>query len=61
MNKAPLPTTWSKKKEKLMDRYPVLSEEDLLYEKGKEQHLITRLKEKLNKPRAEIKQIIKSL
>ena len=61
MHKEPTPTTWTKKKEKLRDRYPELQEEDVIYQKGNEEQLISHLQEKLSKPRGEIKQILKSL
>jgi hypothetical protein len=61
MDNEPTPSKWNKKEEKLRALYPDLTEEDLIYEKGNKQQLIRRLQEKLSKPRAEVKQIIKSL
>lgn len=61
MQKEPTPTTWTKKKEKLKDRFPDLTEEDLIFPKGNKEQLIQHLQEKLGKPRSEVKQIIKSL
>lgn len=61
MQKEPTPTAWNKKKEKLKDRFPNLTEEDLIYPAGEKEQLIRNLQEKLGKPRSEVKQIIKSL
>lgn len=61
MDKNSTPTTWNKKKERLRDRYPNLTNEDLMYEKGNEEQVIRNLQEKLGKPRSEVKQILKSV
>lgn len=61
MQKEPTPTAWNKKKEKLKDRFPNLTEEDLIYPTGEKEQLIRNLQENLGKSRSEVKQIIKSL
>jgi hypothetical protein len=58
-NSPPIP--WNEKKKKLRDRYPQLKEKDVIYQKGKEEQLISHLQIKLNMPRGKIKQILKSL
>jgi uncharacterized protein YjbJ (UPF0337 family) len=59
MNKPTKP--WSQKKEKLKNKYASLSDEDLTYEKGKEEQLLGRIQHKLGKSKKEVKQLIKSL
>jgi hypothetical protein len=54
-------TAWNKKEEKLRARYPDLTEEDLIYEKGNEKQLIRNIQQKLGKSRYEVKQVIKSV
>lgn len=46
---------WSLKKNQLMTEYPQLTEADLLYEIGKEEDLLKRLQQKLNKNEKEIR------
>ena len=46
---------WEKKKEHLKKEFPDLTEDDLLYDVGKEEELLKRLKEKLNKNKHEIR------
>jgi hypothetical protein len=62
MNNESTVERWNRKGERLRDRYPDdLTEEDLIYEEGNEEELISRFQQKLGKPRSEVKQIIKSL
>lgn len=61
MKRSRNPKPWKKKKEVLKNRYTSLSDEDLTYEKGKEQQLINRIQQKLGKTKEEVKQIIKQL
>lgn len=61
MRKSRNPKPWKKKKEVLKKKYTSLSEEDLIYEKGKEKQLISRIQQKLGKTKKEVKQIIKQL
>ena len=46
---------WTTVKEKLKDEFPHLTEDDLIYEIGKEEELLTRLQEKLNKNKEDLK------
>lgn len=46
---------WDNKKEKIKQDYPQLTSDDLLYELGKEEELLQRLQEKLNKTKKEIR------
>ena len=46
---------WPEYKQKLKEEHPHLSEEDLKYDPGKEEELIHRLHEKLNKTKHEIR------
>ncbi len=61
MNKSTKPKPWAKKKEILKDRYSSLSDEDLVYEHGEEDKLISRIQRKLGKSKQEVKQLIKRL
>ena len=49
-----LHTKWPLLKSKILDRYPQLTSEDLVYEIGKEGELLKRLQEKLGKNKKEI-------
>jgi hypothetical protein len=46
---------WEQKREHLKKEFPNLTEDDLLYEVGREEELLTRLQEKLNKNKHEIR------
>jgi hypothetical protein len=49
---------WDKKKEKLKQRFPVITDEDLLYREGKEKEMIEMLGNKLGKSKQELLNII---
>lgn len=61
MRKSTQPKPWSQKKEKLKKQYTTLSDDDLMYEKGEEEELISRIQRKLGKSKKEVKQLIKRL
>lgn len=61
MNKSTRPKPWTQKKEKLKSQYTSLSDDDLIYKKGKEEQLINRIQQKLGKTRKEVKRLIKRL
>lgn len=61
MKRSRNPKPWKKKKEVLKEQYNSLSDEDLRYEKGKENQLINRIQQKLGKTKDEVKRIIKQL
>lgn len=46
---------WDEKKELIKEAYPSLTNEDLLYEIGKEEELLNRLEIKLKKNKQEIR------
>lgn len=46
---------WEKTREELLKKYPELSREDLYYELGKEEELLSRLQEKLKQNRSDIR------
>ncbi|HMQ59721.1 MAG TPA: CsbD family protein [Flavilitoribacter sp.] len=52
---------WKQIKGKLKTEYAQLTNDDLLYEEGKEEQLIGRLQERLGKTKDEIKAIIDGL
>ena len=45
---------WNKKKEKLKQRFPVITDEDLRYHEGKEKEMIEMLGNKLGKSKQEL-------
>jgi uncharacterized protein YjbJ (UPF0337 family) len=49
---------WDKKKEKLKERFPNITEEDLRYREGKEKEMIEMLGYKLGKSKQELLNII---
>jgi hypothetical protein len=49
---------WEKKKEKLKERFPVITDEDLSYREGKEKEMIEILGNKLGKSKLELISII---
>ncbi len=52
---------WDKKKEKLKQRFPVITDEDLRYREGKEKEMIEMLGYKLGKSKQELLYIIVDL
>ena len=53
--------SWDEVKEKLKETNINLTDEDLVYEAGKEDELLERLQKKINKPKEEIRQFIESV
>jgi uncharacterized protein YjbJ (UPF0337 family) len=49
---------WEKKKGKLMEKFPSITEKDLLYSEGKEKEMIEMLGYKLGKSKQELLTII---
>jgi hypothetical protein len=49
---------WDKKKEKLKEKFPVINDEDLRYNEGKEKEMIEMLGNKLGKSKLELLNII---
>ena len=52
---------WNQKKEKLKQRFPVITDEDLRYREGKEKEMIEMLGYKLGKSKQELLYIIVAL
>jgi hypothetical protein len=52
---------WNQKKEKLKQRFPVITDEDLRYREGKEREMIEMLGYKLGKSKQELLYIIVAL
>jgi hypothetical protein len=46
---------WPRNRDRLKKEYPQLSDEDLRYDPGKEEELLLRLQQKLNKTKHEIR------
>ena len=61
MNKLELAGNWNIIKGKLKERFACLTDNDLLYVKGKEQELIGRIQRKVGKTKREILDILSSL
>jgi uncharacterized protein YjbJ (UPF0337 family) len=49
---------WDKKKEKLKEKFPLITDEDLRYQEGKEKEMIEMLGNKLGKSKLELLNII---
>jgi hypothetical protein len=49
---------WDKKKEKLKEKFPIITDEDLSYNEGKEKEMIELLGYKLGKSKQELLYII---
>jgi uncharacterized protein YjbJ (UPF0337 family) len=52
---------WDEKKGKLKQQFAILTDNDLLFMKGKENELLGRLEKKLGKKKDEIRSIIEKL
>ncbi|SMO68283.1 CsbD family protein [Fodinibius sediminis] len=61
MDKLRLEGNWNKIKGKLKEEYGELTDDDLVYEEGKEDQLIGKLQEKLGKTRDEVKAILRDM
>jgi uncharacterized protein YjbJ (UPF0337 family) len=58
MNKTAIKGNWNELKGKLKKQYANLSDNDLLYEEGKEDELYGRLQKKLGKSKDEVRRLI---
>jgi uncharacterized protein YjbJ (UPF0337 family) len=58
MEKFQIKGNWNKIKGKLKQKYAELTDDDLMFVKGKEEELMGRLQTKLGKGREEVQQII---
>jgi uncharacterized protein YjbJ (UPF0337 family) len=61
MNKQELIGNWNEQKGKLKQKYAFLTDNDLMYAKGREEELYGRLQIKLGKTKEELHDIIKGL
>ncbi|MBF04875.1 MAG: general stress protein CsbD [Flavobacterium sp.] len=61
MNTTELKGNWNEVKGKLKQKYADLTDDDLLYEEGKEDELYGRIQKKVGKTKDEIKQWIAEL
>ncbi len=52
---------WNQLRGKLKQQYGQLTDNDLIYQEGKEEEVIGRLQEKLGKTKEEVKQMIDNL
>jgi len=51
---------WNKQSKGLKVKFPILTDSDLKYEKGKENELITRIKSRLGKKHPQVMNILKN-
>ncbi len=61
MNTIEMKGNWNETKGKLKQKFALLTDNDLLFEDGKQEELIGRLQIKLGKTKEEIKKIISAL
>lgn len=61
MNSTQLKGNWNELKGKLKQQYADLTDDDLLYEEGKEDELYGKVQQKLGKTKEEVQQIISDL
>ena len=61
MNKVEVKGNWNEQKGKLKQKFAVLTDNDLLYEEGKQDEMLGRLQIKLGKTKEEIHKIIEEL
>lgn len=61
MNTLKFKGEWNELKGKLKQKYAQLTDDDLMYEKGKEEELLGRLQKKLGQKQEEIRELIASL
>jgi len=61
MNKLQIKGSWNEAKGKLKQKYGTLTDDDLMFTKGREDELIGRLQTRLGKTKEEIKTLIETL
>lgn len=61
VTKAELKGNWHRIKVKLKEKFPQLSENDLMYAEGKEEQLLEKIQQKIGRPRREIEQEIDNI
>jgi len=61
MNTTEIKGNWNELKGKLKKKYAILTDNDLLYEDGREDELFGRLQKRLGKTKSELKKIFEEL
>jgi len=61
MEKLQIKGAWNEVKGKMKQKYSQLTDDDLLYEEGKEDEMMGRLQQKLGKTRDEIREELRQL
>jgi uncharacterized protein YjbJ (UPF0337 family) len=61
MNTTEMKGNWNELKGKLKKKYAILTDNDLMYEDGKEDELYGRLQKRLGKTKSELKKIFEDL
>jgi uncharacterized protein YjbJ (UPF0337 family) len=61
MNKLNIKGDWNELKGKIKQKYANLTDNDLLFEEGKEDELLGRLQQKMGKSKEEVKSFIEKL
>lgn len=61
MNTTELKGNWNEQKGKLKQKFAALTDNDLLFEKGKKEEMLGRLQVKLGKTKEELRKIIEEL
>jgi uncharacterized protein YjbJ (UPF0337 family) len=61
MNKTELKGNWNEQKGKLKKKFAILTENDLMFEEGKEEEMYGKLQIKLGKTKEEMRKIINGL
>jgi len=61
MNTTEAKGNWHEQKGKLKQKFAILTDNDLMFEEGKEEELYGRLQIKLGKTKEEVKKLIESL
>ncbi len=57
----PANTAWEIQKDKLQAKFPILTDEDLNYEKGKLDEMLNKVQIKLGKTKEQVEEIISAL
>jgi uncharacterized protein YjbJ (UPF0337 family) len=61
MNTTEIKGNWNELKGKLKKKYAILTDNDLMFEKGKEDELFGRLQKRLGKTKSEVRKIFDEL
>ena len=61
MTKLKIKGTWNETKGKLKQKYGQLTDDDLVFEEGKEDELLGRLQQRLGKTKEEVREYIEKL